>query len=177
MGTIALVSGGLDSAVMLKQIDGPIHGLFVDYGQPAVNAELEAAYAVTKWAGVPLATFSMPLECDQLLGSDACIVPGRNLALISAAVNVTGHISADTVAIGAAAADVAYPDCSAAFISQASVCLSHYGMRLIAPLLEWDRDRVVAEAIGLGLDPDITWSCYRPGADPCGVCTSCKQGV
>ena len=36
--------------------------------------------------------------------------------------------------------------------------------------------RIVAEALRLGLDPGLSWSCYDPTPDgaACGLCDSCR---
>jgi 7-cyano-7-deazaguanine synthase len=175
MRTIALLSGGLDSAVMLSRLSGHVHGLFVDYGQPARQRELESAYHVAQWAGIDLATFSLPLECNQLKGDDACVVPGRNLALIAAAANGSVRIGADAIAIGVTKADTAYPDCSVGFYDALRPVMECYGLGVLTPIITWDRATVHAEAVRIGLDVGLVWSCYRQGPDPCGACASCKQ--
>ena len=48
------------------------------------------------------------------------------------------------------------------------------GVRLWAPLVQWDKPRIVAEALRLGIPLETTWSCYAGGDQPCGVCDSCR---
>lgn len=179
MKVIALVSGGLDSAVMISrllQTGYDVHALFVDYGQPAMRAELAASARVTKYFGVPLATFEMRMECEQLRGSDACVVPGRNMALIAAAINVTGTIPAQAIAIGVTAADRDYPDTRAAFTTPMRQCVECYGLQFLTPLSTWGRTTVAACATSIGLEIGLAWSCYRDGNEPCRECAGCKQG-
>jgi 7-cyano-7-deazaguanine synthase len=163
---------------MLSQLSRTyeVHALFVDYDQPAMRSELDAAYRVGEFFGVPLATFEMKLECEQLRGDDACVVPGRNMALLSAAANVAPRLKADAVAIGVTLADSAYPDTMPPFLDPMRACLRCYGLGLLTPLATWDRTTIAAHAMAIGLDVGLVWSCYRGGDVPCGECASCAQG-
>lgn len=46
--------------------------------------------------------------------------------------------------------------------------------RLWAPLLTLDKLSIVREARRLEVPIAETWSCYAGGAEPCGVCDSCR---
>ena len=46
------------------------------------------------------------------------------------------------------------------------------GLPIEAPLLTWDKPRIIAEARALGLSSADAWSCYGTGPTPCGVCAS-----
>jgi 7-cyano-7-deazaguanine synthase len=176
MRVLVLMSGGLDSsalAALMLQRRHETLGLFVDYGQPSAQREREAAHGVARQLGIELHESSMPLACDQLLGSDACVVPGRNLALLSAAANARGWLDFRGVGIGVTATDKAYADCAAGFIGAAGTCLQAYGLHIVAPFVFWPRQRVLEYAIGAGLRD--MWSCYRNGERPCGECASCNQ--
>jgi len=45
-----------------------------------------------------------------------------------------------------------------------------------APLIAMTKADIVREAVRLGLDPALSWSCYDPqeGGRPCGECESCR---
>ena len=45
-----------------------------------------------------------------------------------------------------------------------------------APLQHWGKARIVEEALRLGLDPGLSWSCYDPSPEglACGLCDSCR---
>ena len=45
-----------------------------------------------------------------------------------------------------------------------------------APLLDMTKADIAREALRLGLDPAMSWSCYDPTPDGlhCGLCDSCR---
>jgi len=48
-------------------------------------------------------------------------------------------------------------------------------MKIHAPLMHWDKARIIQEGLKLGVDYGLTHSCYDPSADglACGRCDSC----
>ena len=48
------------------------------------------------------------------------------------------------------------------------------GTKIWAPLLLWDKVRIIEEALRLGIPIERTWSCYNGEENPCGVCDSCR---
>jgi 7-cyano-7-deazaguanine synthase len=178
MRTAVLLSGGIDSLVCAERarVEGRLAGcVFVDYGHPAQIAEGWRAFAYAGERGVPLLA---PHLRDLDLGTmpeavGPCIVPARNAILLSVAANAAGRLGAESITIGANAADRdAYPDCRGPFLDAMSAAL---GLPIEAPLLTWDKPRIIAEARALGLSSADAWSCYGTGPIPCGVCASCVE--
>jgi 7-cyano-7-deazaguanine synthase len=75
-----------------------------------------------------------------------------------------------------------YPDCRPdyldAFQSLADLASRSgregRGARLWAPLVQLSKADIVREALRLGVPIATTWSCYAGGAEPCGICDSCR---
>ena len=77
-----------------------------------------------------------------------------------------------------------YPDCRPEFIdafqklallgTKAGDAKESFEVR--APLQYMTKARIAEEAMRLGLDPAMSWSCYDPTADGkhCGECDSCR---
>ena len=77
-----------------------------------------------------------------------------------------------------------YPDCRPEFIAsfaETARLATKQGVegepfRIHAPLQEWGKARIAQEAVRLGLDPAMAWSCYDPTDEglACGLCDSCR---
>ena len=197
MGSVVLLSGGIDSAVCaaIEAERGRLLGcLFIFYGQPAGDAERRAARAVARQVGAPFKQMTVPLPLGSMSAPEGeegpRVVPGRNLALLSLATCHALSIGANTVVIGATAADRdSYPDCRGPFLRDVSELVRvTYGAHVEAPLIGCSKAKVVGIARRLGLDLSFTWSCYTPRpsdapieryqvppVEPCGTCNACFE--
>jgi len=90
---------------------------------------------------------------------------------------------AERLVLGVNAVDYSgYPDCRpdylGAFQTLADLASKAgregRGAQLWAPLVQWQKTRIVAEALRLGVPIAQTWSCYSGGSEPCGLCDSCR---
>jgi len=182
-----LFSGGLDSTVLATiaaRAGRLAAAAFVDYGQPAVEQEREAAQ---RWCGrngsrlVELrAAFPAAAALANGVGaSGPRVIPCRNLILIALAASSAPEIGAREVWYGASGADQAsYPDCRPEFAAALSVVLALDGGVVVrAPLVGMLRSEVRALAVALQVVIADTWSCYEPRQDgtQCGECDSCRQ--
>ena len=109
-------------------------------------------------------------------------VPFRNgLMLASVAALAMSKYPEDEVDIylGAHADDAAgnaYADCSKEFTNamEQAISLGTYGkVKLKAPLVNLNKASVVKLGLQLGTPYELTWSCYKGGEEPCGVCGTC----
>jgi 7-cyano-7-deazaguanine synthase len=175
MKTLVLLSGGLDSAVVLDLMlseDGGCDALLFDYGQPH-KIELDYARRLADSRAVSHRTVElthMPLVND-------VVFAGRNLVLASHAVAIAAAEGFRAVALGCNQSDHdRFPDCRPAFwraVNEAT--RSAYGVSVYLPLLRMSKTQVVKLAKDRGVAIDRTWSCYNPQNDkPCGVCLACK---
>jgi 7-cyano-7-deazaguanine synthase len=197
MKAVLLLSGGIDSTVLLADILKKGHdvtALSMFYGQ-VHSREIEAAHAVAKHYGVDWRQAELPEVlpdgCSSLLDGesipethatdiDSTYVPGRNLMMISTAVALADATGRTGVFIGANAEDAAgYPDCRPRFfeyMTQATYWGTSSGVAVHAPLLYMPKREVVNLGRELQAPLELTWSCYQGLASgPCGHCGACQS--
>lgn len=184
---VVLLSGGVDSAVVLSWAATPVNRLagavFVDYGQPVARQEWAAACRIAHHVGTEC--MKVTLAAEVALGdcmrigvglTGPRIVPGRNALLLSAGVSWAVQVGATEVWYGANADDARdYPDCRATFIRAFdAMSRTAYGVGVRAPLLTLYKGHIVRSATQRKLPLDLLWSCYESTTDePCGRCNSC----
>lgn len=114
-------------------------------------------------------------------------VPARNTIFLSYALALAESSGARDIFIGANAVDYSgYPDCRpefldafqnmAALATKAGVEDPEMAPRIQAPLLHWEKKRIIEEGAKLGVDFGMTSSCYDPdpaSGAPCRNCDSC----
>jgi 7-cyano-7-deazaguanine synthase len=200
---VALLSGGLDSATAaaLAIEDGHrVIGLSFDYGQRhrrelAAAGRLATALGLAEhhviavnlaaWGGSSLTDRGLDLPRDGVQPGviPSTYVPGRNTVFIALGLSLAEARGAGRLVLGVNAIDYSgYPDCRPdyldAFQTLADLASRSgregHGTQLWAPLVAWDKVRIVREALRLGVPIGDTWSCYGGGEHPCGVCDSCR---
>lgn len=200
---VVLLSGGLDSmvvAALAREAGYAINALTIDYNQRH-RRELQAASAIAGHLEVSRHVI-LPLDLRQFGGSaltdDIAVpkggpgadipvtyVPARNLVFLSLTLAWAEAIGADDIFIGVNALDYSgYPDCRPEFIAafaevaRLATKAGDSGGRFVihAPLQYLGKADIAREAIRLGLDPAMSWSCYDPQPDgrACGLCDSCR---
>lgn len=199
---VILVSGGMDSAVVLaiaRERGYVCHALSVAYGQRHTS-ELQAAARVARSLGasahktvaVDLRTIGgSALTADIDVpeaggrGIPVTYVPARNTIMLSVALGWAEVVGAADIFCGVNAVDYSgYPDCRpefiAAFEKLANVAtragVEGAGLRIHAPLLHLGKGDIVREGLRLGVDFAQTVSCYRADAEgrACGHCDACR---
>ncbi len=198
-----LLSGGLDSMVaagIAREQGFALNALTIDYNQRH-RVEIDAARRIAAVLGVERHVV-MPLDLRAFGGSaltaDIAVpkdglapgipityVPARNLMFLALTLGWAEPIGARDIFIGVNAFDYSgYPDCRPEFIAsfaETARLATKAGVegapfRIRAPLQEWGKARIAAEAVRLGLDPALAWSCYDPTVEglACGLCDSCR---
>ena len=201
--TIALLSGGIDSATAacIAMEDGHrVIGLSFDYGQRHLK-ELQAANALAKdlnledhitikidlssWGGSSLTDTSqiIPTKGIQKNTIPNTYVPGRNTIFVAIGLSLAEARGANRIALGINAMDYSgYPDCRPDYLEayqelanlSSRVGRDGKGIKLWAPLLNWEKTKIFKEALRLKIPIEKTWSCYQGGIKPCGKCDSCR---
>ena len=176
------------------------HALSFDYGQRQ-RQELAAAQAVAKVIGVAshrILNLDMRAIGGSALTSDMAVpkhrsaaeigqgipvtyVPARNTIFLSYALGLAEVLKAHDIFIGVYSG---YPDCRPAFIqafqtmanlATAAGVSGQSPMTIHTPLIDMTKAQIVRTALDLGLDIDMTFSCYDPSptGEPCGACDAC----
>ncbi len=179
---IHLLSGGLDSVVMLYDLVDQghlVHCVLFRYGQ---NHEQELTFAKghCRRLGLTFTTIDLPrLRGSSLTGdSGSVVVPNRNAIMLSVAVNIACAANAECVTFASNLDDAAgFPDCRPEFVSafNAAVKAAQINVEVCAPYNAISKREIVQ--IGRRLNVPIwdTWSCYQGGSDPCGTCSACEK--
>ena len=203
---VAVVSGGLDSAVLAHHLQAEGWGLRLlsfDYGQRHAR-ELDHARRLAASLGarhdvVDLRAAGALLSGSALTDPDvevpeghytdesmrSTVVANRNAIFVQVAVGVAVAEEAGAVAVGIHAGDHAvYPDCRPAFVdavSQLAVVANEgflvEGFAVLAPFVSWSKADIVRRGAALGVPFADTWSCYRGGAVHCGRCGTCVERI
>jgi 7-cyano-7-deazaguanine synthase len=200
---VVLLSGGLDSmvcAALAVEAGFTLCALTIDYNQRH-RCELDAACAIAAQLGV-VRHEVLPLDLGKFGGSaltaDIAVpkggvgaeipvtyVPARNLVFLSLTLAWAEALGARDVFIGVNALDYSgYPDCRPEFIAgfenlarlATKAGAEGDAFTVHAPLQYLGKADIVLEAVRLGLDPALSWSCYDPQVDgrACGLCDSCR---
>ncbi|MDR2015781.1 MAG: 7-cyano-7-deazaguanine synthase QueC [Azoarcus sp.] len=201
---VVLLSGGLDSATCLalaRQQGFKCHALSVAYGQRHA-AEIAAARRVAaalgahehRLAHVELGQFGGSALTDPGIaipedragdGIPVTYVPARNTVMLSMALAWAEALGACDIFIGVNAVDYSgYPDCRPEFIAafQAMARLATKAgvegcpLSIHTPLIGLSKAEIILQGIGLGIDYEMTVSCYQADNEgrACGHCDACR---
>ena len=186
-GRVVLVSGGVDSTVLLYRVheaacaDGTrIVPLFVDYAQRAARQEQEAAEWHARHLGLSLQVLDMSRVGESFRRAEALKrhvpLPHRNLVVLSVALSYAEVARCASLAIGVIGDDVdGYASASAVFLSAFRNLAATLGcIRVDTPLIDLSKSGVVIEAARLGVDLSRTYSCMLGRDEPCGRCSQCQ---
>ena len=204
MRSAVLLSGGLDSAVLLadEARSHDVHPIYVSVGLAWEPAEREAlaqllsdptlaghvaplapltidmrdVYAATHWAieGRPPG-YDTPDEDVYL--------PGRNVVLVGKAAVYCAATSIHRLVLGTLAGNP-FPDATPEFRSSMSIALSlglAHQIQIEAPYALLHKADVIRRGAMLGVPLDLTMSCMNPRPAPtgssqhCGACSKCRE--
>ncbi len=201
--TIALLSGGIDSATatgLAIEAGQEVIGLSFDYGQRH-SKELKAASKLAQhfklrehqtihidlaqWGGSSLTDLKQPIPDQGVIPSiiPTTYVPGRNTVFIAIALSFAEARKATQIVLGINAMDYSgYPDCRPDYLDsfqKLANLASKAGRegnaaKLWAPLINWNKTKILEEALRLNIPIHETWSCYSGLNTPCGICDSCR---
>lgn len=200
MKVVTLLSGGLDSTVLLAHLINAGHSvkaMGVDYGQRHAS-ELNAAKSIAAFYGVSYdvvglrdlrrfmrgssqtdAAIAVPDGHYESSGMAITVVPNRNMILLSVAAAEAESWGADAVAYAAHHGDHAiYPDCREEFVKAAETALSlAIGRRIyiLSPFIRLRKNDIAKRGAELDVPMHLTWSCYKGRDLHCGTCGTCHE--
>jgi len=200
MTTLVILSGGMDSAVLLAHFLDAGHivsALSVDYGQRH-RIELEHAHALADYYRVPWECADLSALRPLLAGSSqtsevpvpyghyadasmrVTVVPNRNMILLAVAGAKAIGMAADQIAYAAHAGDhPIYPDCRPEFVDalEAALLLADWQqVRIARPFIRWTKAEICTRGAGLRVPFELTYSCYEGRSDRhCGRCGTCVE--
>jgi len=181
MKTLLLLSGGLDSTILLAELlkqGRVVETLTFDYGQTH-PVEIEKAKHIADVYNVPHTVLILDAQKHKTFDEiSQAFVPARNLIFLSHALNYALNNGCDCIVIGVNRTDEqGFPDCRIPFIEavqQAFNTGSPTHVKIEAPLIDKTKAEIVAQGQQLGVDFSLTNTCYFPENKlACGKCESC----
>ena len=196
--SILIYSGGVDSTTMLYEYRDRIAlALSFHYGSNHNDAELACADWHCRRLGIrhvviPLGFMAQHFHSALLEGAEAVpeqqydeqsmhatVMPFRNGIMLAIAAGLAESEGLQHVMMANHSGDHSiYPDCRPAFVDAMSGAISagtYNGVTLEAPYTHLSKADIVRRGIQLGVDYSHTWSCYKGGDKPCGVCGTCVE--
>ena len=201
MRTAVLLSGGLDSAVLLadeaaSQGAANVQPIYVSVGlawEAAERAMVARLLTTRPFAGVrPLASLSVDMR-DVYAASHWAVrgtppsyhtpdedvyLPGRNIVLLGKAGVFCAVAALDRIVLGTLAHNP-FPDATdevrATLARALSLGLAH-DLEIAAPFAGTSKAEVTRRGLALGVDFTLTLSCMSPvGHQHCGTCSKCRE--
>lgn len=180
---LTLLSGGLDSSSLLYWIKAqgwtPVP-LFINYGQTGASPEMTSAQAVASRVGklspICLSTENIFSAIQKSEDGYREYFPSRNLYLLTIASMVAYKLEISRVMIGLIGGTAErFPDTSPEFLRAANrvLALEHPDISFEAPFISMRKEKIVDEAIGMGLPVQLTYSCNMGRLFHCWTCASC----
>lgn len=199
---VILLSGGLDSLAAIghtvnkKDYDIKL-ALTFDYGQKSIKKELEASTNIAKFYNIPHKTIKLDWlkEITQTslvsekevpttnLYTDSSAaevwVPNRNALFLNIAASFCDSFNYKYILYGANKEEgQTFPDNTENFrrrISNLFKTSTLVKPKVVAPLINYNKNDIVKMAIEEDIPLNLLWSCYLDGDSHCGECESCKH--
>ncbi len=197
---IILLSGGLDSLVSLglgMQKYGISLALTFDYGQKALEQEVSTSknicdyykieHKVVKLDWLKNVTHTALVEDKELPegidnpedSAKSVWVPNRNGLFLNIAGSFADGNDYDYIIIGANKEEgQTFPDNTQEFIDRINAEFEFSTQKhpkVVAPLINYDKNDIVKQAIEHNIPLEFVRSCYSNGKKHCGKCESCTR--
>ena len=205
MPTAVLLSGGLDSTVLLadEAMRGQVQPIYVSAGLAWEDAEYDMVTRFLAQSGAgrsawPLVSLSVNMR-DVYQATHWSIegrppgyhtpdedvyLPGRNIILLSKAAVYCAAAGLERLVLGSLAHNP-FPDATPEFRSALAHALSlglAHPLLIEAPYADLSKAEVVRRGVGLGVRLELTLSCMNPVASApatparhCGACSKCRE--
>ena len=194
MNSLLLLSGGLDSSVLLGHIlslGKKCIALSFDYGQRH-KKELESAKKIAAHYSIEhyiiyidsqlFTTANCSLTNNSLnVTVENTYVPARNLLFLAHALSFAESRNISEIYFGANAQDTThFPDCKRTFFDSVEISY-HLGTKtnpcvILTPFSSFSKKQIIALGNELSVPMQLTLSCYNPIlGKSCGCCQACMQ--
>jgi len=199
MPTAVLLSGGLDSAVLLAEeaARGDVQPLYVSVGLAWERAEREVVARLLASDAVgsgvrPLASLTVdmtdvyPAEHWAIQGrppayhtpDEDVYLHGRNIVLLGKAGVYCAAARIERLVLGTLDRNP-FPDSTPAFRSAMASTLSlglAHALQIDAPFARVSKAEVIRRGVAVGIPFELTLSCMNPvGTRHCGACSKCRE--
>lgn len=195
--SIILLSGGLDSVVSLglcKEKYNISLALTFDYGQKSAVQEIEASKQICDYYNIEhkviklewlkdvthtslVADVEVPDGIQET--SKSVWVPNRNGLFLNIAGSFADGEDYDYIFIGANKEEAeTFPDNTQEFIDRINSEFEYSTSKhpkVIAPLINFDKNDIVKQALANSLPLELVRSCYKNSEKHCGLCESCTR--
>ncbi len=194
---IILLSGGLDSLVSLALAKEEYNielALTLNYGQKPAKYEIEACRKICEFYKIQ----HKIIDLDWLRGvshnamvedkalpvgvQEDCSsvwVPNRNGLFLNIAASIADGEGYDYIIIGANREEgETFPDNTKEFIDRVNSEFEYSTqnkVKVVAPLINFDKNDIVKQAIEHSAPLEMVHSCYDSGEKNCGKCESCAR--
>ena len=200
MSTAVLLSGGLDSAVLVAEeaaAGGEVHPIYVSVGlawEAAERAIVASLLARAPLAGRVRSLASLSLDMRDVYAAthwalqgrppayhtpdEDVYLPGRNVVLLGKAGVYCAAAMVDRLVIGTLAHNP-FPDATPAFRAAMAQALSlglDRPLQIDAPYAGTEKSEVIRRGAALGVPFELTLSCMNPQSGlHCGECSKCRE--
>ena len=196
--SILVLSGGMDSTTLLHDRKEQIAlAVTFDYGSKHNAREIECARKNCEMLGIehlviPLDFMGRYFTSSLLIGGEeipeghytddnmkSTVVPFRNGIMLSIAAGLAESRGLRKVMLANHGGDHAiYPDCRPGFVRAMSEAISvgtYEGIVIDAPYTDISKTDIARIGKRIGVDYNLTYSCYKGGEKHCGKCGTCVE--
>ncbi|MCM1491530.1 MAG: 7-cyano-7-deazaguanine synthase QueC [Muribaculum sp.] len=196
--SLIVLSGGMDSTTLLwDHKDSIALAVTFDYGSRHNAREIECAKKNCGILGVehlviPLEFMGKYFKSSLLIGGEdipeghytdenmkSTVVPFRNGIMLSIAAGLAESRGLKKVMLANHSGDHAiYPDCRPGFVDAMSRAISegtYDGITIDAPYTNISKSDIARIGKRIGVDYNLTYSCYKGGEEHCGKCGTCVE--
>ncbi len=196
--SIIVLSGGMDSTTLIHERKDQIAlAVTFDYGSKHNAREIECARKNCEMLGIehiviPLEFMGQYFKSSLLIGGEdipeghyadenmkSTVVPFRNGIMLSIAAGLAESRGLKKVMLANHGGDHAiYPDCRPGFVDAMSDAIkqgTYDGIIIDAPYTNITKSDIARIGKRIGVDYNLTYSCYKGGEKHCGKCGTCVE--
>lgn len=196
--SVIVLSGGMDSTTLLwDRKDSIALAVTFDYGSRHNAREIECARINCRRLGIehiviPLDFMGQYFKSSLLIGGDdipegrydddnmkSTVVPFRNGIMLSIAAGLAESRGLRKVMLANHSGDHSiYPDCRPGFVDAMSKAIkegTYEGIVIDAPYTDITKSDIARIGKRIGVDYNLTYSCYNGGEHHCGKCGTCVE--